>query len=68
MESVKRFVILAIGACMGNVAHAGQTVSYVYDALGRLTQTKILSVYKSRISPTVRIYGVVFKRPLAAAR
>jgi YD repeat-containing protein len=35
--------MLAIGACAMHTAHATQTVKYVYDALGRLTQVQIQS-------------------------
>jgi YD repeat-containing protein len=41
MKSSRAISILAVGICALNGAHAAQTVSYVYDALGRLTVVQI---------------------------
>ncbi|WP_161966021.1 Ig-like domain repeat protein [Steroidobacter cummioxidans] len=43
MGSSKAIAILVAGVCAAGSAHAAQNVSYVYDALGRLTEVQILS-------------------------
>ncbi|MFC4307531.1 Ig-like domain repeat protein [Steroidobacter flavus] len=42
MKSTKAIWILGAGVCALSSAHSAQTVSYVYDALGRLTDVQIL--------------------------
>jgi hypothetical protein len=42
MKSSKVISILVAGICGAASAHAAQTVSYGYDALGRLTEVQIL--------------------------
>ena len=43
MSSVRYIVLAMAGLGAGYAAHASQTVSYVYDALGRLTEMQVLS-------------------------
>lgn len=43
MGSMRLIAILALSICTLDAAYAEQTVSYVYDALGRLTQVQILA-------------------------
>lgn len=43
MRSIRLTAILAVSVGGLTAANAGQTVSYVYDALGRLTDVQILS-------------------------
>jgi hypothetical protein len=42
MRFIRLSATLAASTCAWNVASAAQTVSYTYDALGRLTQVQIL--------------------------
>lgn len=41
MRSIRWIAVAAICVCASAVVHASQTVSYSYDALGRLTATQI---------------------------